>query len=124
MLSAFQVHNGLAPKQLPRAMRYLIDLSTAVSVELDLATEQGESQLEFVQSLWVDNSNSPRRLDIAVQGVPQTIKIPIGAIACLPIICPGVPRFTFSVSVVTPLPIPILFLNVPMAHIVYLPGAA
>jgi hypothetical protein len=122
MLSGFSVHNGLAPKELPKAIRLLVDLSAAISADFDLAKEQDEQQISFVQSVWVDNSASPRRLDIVIQGLPQTIKIPIGAIACLPIIHPGHLRGTFSISAVTPLAIPVIFLNVPMAAIVYLPG--
>jgi len=114
MLSGFQVHNGLAPKELPRAIRYQIDLSAATSIDFDLTTEQDEQQIAFVQSLWVDNSNSPRRLDIDIQGIPQVIKVPIGAMGCFPIIHPGHFKCKFSISAVTPLAIPVIFLNVPI----------
>lgn len=126
MLSGFQVHNQLAPKQLPRALRWLADFSAQTTQEFDLSKEQDQDQLDFVQSVWIDNTLSTRRLDIVVQGIPQQLKVPALSIACLPIIHPGYFKATFSVSAVMapPIPpVPVIFLNVPMAYLVYLPGA-
>lgn len=123
MLSAMKSHNGLAPEELPKSIRYLLDVSATISIEFDLAEEQDQLQIAFVQSIWVDNSQSARRLDILIQGSAQPLKIPAGAIACLPISHGGHFRCTFSVSAIQATPIPIIFFNVPMAPIVYVPGA-
>lgn len=122
-IAGFSVFNGLAPTNGPKAARTDLDFSAIISQDFDLVIEQDTDDISFVQSAWVDNSQSPRRLDIDIQGVPFRVSIPIGAMGCFPIIHPGHFRCKFSVSAVFPTIKPsVIFLNVPMPYFVYLPG--
>lgn len=122
-LSAFNVFNGLAPINGPKALRIELDFSAITLQDFDLVKEQDADIINFIQSVWVDNSQSPRRLDIDVQGVPFRLSVPIGAMGMFPIIQPGHFRCKFTVSAVFPaIKIPLIFLNVPCASFVFVPG--
>lgn len=123
-LAGYAVYNGLAPSKGPKAAQTLLDFSAATQIPFDLVQEQDSDDISFVQAMWVDNSLSARRLDIDVNGVPFRLSVPIGAMGMFPIIHPGHFRCTFTVSAVHAVKIPIIFLNVPMASFVFLPGAA
>lgn len=124
-IPGFPVYNGLAPEGGPKALRLELDFSAAIFFDFDLVSEQDADAINFIQSAWIDNSQSARRLDIEVNGVPFRLSIPAGAMGMFPIIHPGHFRCRFSVSaVVAAIKIPVIFLNVPSAHIIWLPGVA
>lgn len=124
MLSAFNVHNALAPKKGPKAIRLDLDFSAVTSIEVDLTKEQDAEMIEFIQAMWIDNYVGARRIDIVIQGVPMPLKVPALSSGMFPIIHPGHFRATFSVSAIMATPVAVIFLNVPMAAFIYLPGAA
>lgn len=120
-LSAFSIFNGLAPLQGPKALRFDIDLSAATSLEFDLAKEQDANQLKFVQAIFVDNSATASQLTIEVNGIPFTLKIPPSAMGVFPFIHSGHCRCKFSRAAVAPNLTPVIFLNVPMAYMIWTP---
>ena len=123
MQSAFKIHNGLAPKQGPKALRLELDFSTSAVVEVDLFKEQEQEQIDFFQSVWADCSLFPSRIDIEIQGLPQTLKIPTLSQGMHPILCGGVFRARFTaVGGVTPIMPTFILLNVPQPYYTYLPG--
>jgi len=122
-LSGFPIYNGLAPKGGPKALRIDLDFSAATSIDIDLVDEQDSDMINFIQSAWIDNSQSARRLDIIFGGVPMPLRIPAGAMGMFPVIIPGHFRATFSVSaVVAAIKIPVILLNVPQPYCVHVPG--
>jgi hypothetical protein len=122
-IPGFGVFNGLAPEGGPKALPVALDFSATTQIVFDLVKEQDADGINFIQSCWIDNSQSPRRLDIDVNGVPFRLSVPIGAMGMFPIIHPGHFRCTFTVSAFVPaIKIPLIFLNVPMPSFVYLPG--
>lgn len=121
MQSAFQVFNGLAPEGGPKAMAFNADLSANLSFDIDFAKEQDADQINLIQSVFIDNSLSATRLSVLVQGVPYLFKVGIGQMGIFPIISTGHFRATISSTAVIPTPVPMIFLNVPMAHVVWTP---
>ena len=122
-LSGFPVYNGLAPKGGPKALRVDLDFSAVTTKEIDLVDEQDSDMINFIQSVWIDNSQSPRRLDIVFGGVPMPLRIGAGVMGMFPVIIPGHFRATFTVSAVFPaVLVPVILLNVPQPYFSMVPG--
>lgn len=120
-ISAFQCFNGLAPEGGSKALPVNVDLSVNASFDIDFVKEQDLNLINFLQSVFVDNTASATRLTIRVLGVPFTLKIGAGQMGIFPLISTGHSRMTISSTAVIPTPIPLIFMNVPMAHAVWTP---
>lgn len=114
---AFPIAFGEAPRHGSRAMYQLLDFSqggAGVSVGINLTYEQQSERLEFVQSIYVDNSTNTASLTATFKGTGQTISVPAGYQAYLPVLATADNmKCDFSTSG-TP-KIPVWFLSCPMA---------
>lgn len=119
--SAFPISNQLGPEQGPKALRINVDLTLVNIFDFDLVKEEEADQLDFVQSIYVDNSLNFLPLTIDIQGIPQTLKIPALAQGVFPVFHSGAFRCRFSAAATMGFPIGIIFLNVPMAYSMWLP---
>ena len=120
-VSGISISNGLAPKGLPRAIRYDASLTINVPFDFDLTQEQDTNDFEFLQAIWVDNRNNAGRLQIDLVGVPHTVIVPATAMGVFPAYVGGHIRMRLTaLGAVTGL-IPLIFLNVPQPYFVYVP---
>ena len=118
-VAAAPISNGLAPKSLPKALRY--DALLVQNVDFDLTQEQDGNDIEFVQAIWVDNRLNAGRLQIDVNGVPFTVIVPATAMGMFPILAGGHFRCRLTALGVVTGSIPLVFLNVPQPYFVYQP---
>lgn len=72
---AVPVWNTLAPINAGKAVMDLLDFSTDSSIDVSCADEQRGGTVEYVQTLWVDNSINTATLSILVKGTGQVIKV-------------------------------------------------
>ncbi len=94
-LNSWRVFNGLAPAGLPRSMELSIQLPADNSaILIDLSQQVDSDILEFVQTIYVDNSHNPFQCDFTFQGTNQLLTIPAYCQAYQPVMCPNPPLFT------------------------------
>lgn len=112
--TAFPTFNGFAPKQGPRALPIAFDFTVESTMEFDLLIENTTGQIEYVQSVFVDNGNNPNPLVIYFPATQQRLIIPATAQGMWPVITIDQVRGVIS-TVVDPLATGnIILLNVPM----------
>ena len=114
MRRAFPSFNGYAPKEGPKALPVDFDFSSVGSAELNLLLENTEGQIQYVQSMWVDNSDNPGALTIRFGGTNQRVVIPANAQGNWPVITIDQVRATISSPINAAARGQIIFLNVPM----------
>lgn len=127
----FSIFNGLAPVtksgadgapiQGPRVIT-LPFLFTALvnSIVIELFKESTEKQLDFVQTVFVDNQRSALPLTIAADITQHRLYIPAARQAILPIFCIAEPRFTLTKVVVgADETVNVSFLNIAMGPCVW-----
>lgn len=95
---SYEVFFGFAPRKGPRAMPLTLDFSAASSVEVDLMLAQTEDRLEWVQSVYVDNSANTASVSITSAITGQTLTWGAGYQGYLPFMCPNHPKFTATSS--------------------------
>ncbi len=117
MLTAYRVFNGLAPRRGPRTMNAQIDFSVSNPLNLDLTIAQDMDRLEWVQTLYIDNSSNASPLTALSINSNQKISCPPYSQGYFPILVPGDPKFIFSTSG-TPT-VPIAFLSMAMPCMVW-----
>jgi|GEM_PF-2905415 len=111
-LTAFQTKNGLAPRQGPRASMQFIDMSVSNPFNLDFTMAQDLERLEWVQTLWIDNSLNASSFTATVINSGQKIVVPPFYQGYFPVLVYGDPKFQFSCSG-TPI-VPVGFLTMAM----------
>lgn len=84
--SSYRVHNGLAPKTLPRSLMRTIDFTINKTVIVNLIKDKDADIIEWVQTIYVDNSQSGDPLIITCTQTQQTVTIPAGYQAYLPVL--------------------------------------
>lgn len=119
MLSAFSIFNGLSPQQGPKALRFNADFSTVLSIDLDLTKEQDLHQIDFIQSVFIDNIGSTSRLTIEINGVPFPLMVPALSQGMFPLVHSGHFKCKLSVNAVQTEPVSLVFLNVPQPYILW-----
>lgn len=103
------------------AVPIFLNFSTQSSYTLDFTLSQWQNKINSVQSIFVDNSGGTSPLVINTAITNQTLKIPAGAMAYLPIVAPAPPIFTVSCSAGAASTL-IIFLNVPMPIAIWYPA--
>jgi hypothetical protein len=106
--NALPLSIGKTPPEGPKAWSTVLDFTTVaqISMNLDLAS----IGLSFVQSVFVDNSNSNAPLTIVIPGVNQKIVVQAYAQAVFPVLQIG-PTFQFAASSSGATPINLSFCN-------------
>jgi hypothetical protein len=85
-----------------RAIHVTIDFSLGSEFLLDLSQVQTQGALDSVQTLYVDNANSPGALTVLMGLTNQSISIAAGAQAYLPVLQGNPPKLIFSMATGTP----------------------
>lgn len=79
-----------------KALHVRIDFSLGDTYTLDLTAVQNSGQFDAVQTLYIDNSQSSTQLDIVTGVTLQTVSIPAGGQAYIPMLQPNPPLFQFN----------------------------
>ena len=96
--STFQpVHVGKVPSE-PKAIALDFDFTNTPSWDVDLTQQQQQSKIEFIQSLFIDNSANTAVLTITNPNTGQVIVFPHSSQGYIPFLCPNPPRFTVSTT--------------------------
>ena len=99
LLTAYQVSNGKAPRRGPKAVYQLLDFSVANPLFLDLVVAQDMDRLEFVQTLYIDNSSTTSPVIVQCLMSQQKITCPPLAQGYFPILVPEAgPKFVFQTT--------------------------
>lgn len=117
MLAAYRVFNGLAPRKGPRSIAVTLDFSVVNPLTLDLVVAQDMDRLEWVQTIFIDNSTNSSAFTAQSINSNQNITCPPFAQGYFPILVPGDPKFIFSTTG-TP-KIPVAFLSMAMSCMVW-----
>lgn len=118
ILGPFQTFNNLVPeKGGPLAITKDFDFSSVVTISFDLSVLQSQNPYMFVQSILVDNSQNAQPLLIVTEVIAQTLRIPAGAQAILPLLVGKPTKIDFATT--GALIIPITFLNVALPALVW-----
>jgi hypothetical protein len=117
MLTGRRIFNALFPNQGPRELSVSVDFSFAATQQLniDQASENGE--IDFIQTVWADNSASGATLFITNNVNGQTIQYPAGSIGYQPVMGDRNPKYTVSCTDNTQTAIQIKFINVPISSL-------
>lgn len=103
---------GEAPGKGSRALRQVLDFSLYNPIDINLSFEQDSERLEFVQAIFLDNSDNSNTLTVTSNSTNQKISIPAGYQGTIPILASlSSPKFQFATTG-TPL-IPVQFLSFP-----------
>jgi hypothetical protein len=86
-----------------RAIHVTIDFSLGARFNLDLSQVQSQGGLDSVQTIYIDNSNSVAGTLTILMGLTlQSVKVPAGAQAYLPVLQVNPPVLQFTMSTGTP----------------------
>lgn len=118
-----QVAFGMAPKEGPRAFPLTLDFSTSVggSLTINLIEQSQQNMLEWIQSVYVDNSANVGDFTLIDSITGQRITVSGGDQAYLPFMCGGNAVFTATISSGTPT-VPLQLLTFPVPAIVWTGG--
>lgn len=122
--AGLEVFCGLAPRKGPKALRFDCDLSIYNSTLangaqiIDLEDPISKDKIEFVQSVYIDNSLNAAPLILTCGITNQSIQCPANAQGYFSVLAPNPAKFT-AASTTTNLVIPIFFLNFPVAALVW-----
>lgn len=111
------VFNALVPKEGPKSVFLPLDFTTVSEVLVDFTQAYEKTVMTVVQTVWCDNSANSVPVSFTVQGTGQTVIVPAGAQATLPVIAAIRPKITVENSGGGILPC--IFLNVPLPAVVY-----
>jgi hypothetical protein len=120
---AFGVWNGMAPDEGPKALSVLVDFSSIARQNIDLLLENTTAQLQYVQSLYCDNTRNPNPIVIVVKVTQQRIVIPGGGGQILALFSPDQTQIEISSTVLNGAVTQLIFLNVPLAPASWSSGA-
>ena len=114
-MAAFGAFNGMVPKEGPKVLTYPFDFSSGSgTLEDDLLLENTNGVIQFVQSVYVDNSANPNPLTILFRITRQKIVIPANAQGIWPVFSIDQTQFQLSTTVNANAVGTLIFLNVPM----------
>lgn len=122
--TAFRTFNGMAPKDKSKALYIPLDFtasgSNGAAIAIDLEIAKQMAWLEFVQSIFVDNTaNATMNFAITCGISQQTLTIAGGKQAYLPILAPSSAKYTTTISAVPTGLVKVQFLNFPVPAIVW-----
>jgi len=94
-ISAYRVFNGLAPAAYPRSAPISVDLTTTTAQRVNLQQARDEDKIEWVQTIYADNSANTAPLIIQCAITNQVITFPPGSQGYLPVLATE-PDFVFT----------------------------
>lgn len=112
---ALKIGNMRRPEDYPRGLPVTLEFGTVATQEFDLEGPQTLGQLDFVQTIYVDNGDNLNALTLRLPG-GQRLVIPATAQGFYPVVCP-VAKFTLNASttIAANLQVPIILMNVPVS---------
>lgn len=118
-LVGYKCYNGYAPTKGPMAAILIIDFATVATQAFDLLLEESMGELEYVQTLFIDNSQNAVDVTIRTGIHQQRIIGKTKTQGYYPALF-GLPsRFTASTTPAGGLTVPIHLINVPMPAVVW-----
>lgn len=118
-MGIFRVYNNAWPrKQGPCCLTFKCDFTAIAAYAFDLALEEMQDDMEFIQSVHINNLLNANPLTLKFGGTEQSLTVPLNKQAILPAYAPVPTTFTVT-STVAPVIVTIHFLNVPLGPIVW-----
>lgn len=118
----FPVYNGYAPVEGgPAAIPITLDFTVNGSVSFDVIDAVQRGIVDYIQSMWVDNSGNLNALTFLCSQTGQKIIVPANAQGIWPIIAPAGLRITATTTPAGGLKPLVILLNVPMPMTQYGP---
>lgn len=87
--ASYRTFNGQWPEQGPRASRYVLDFSAATLLLVERHPFEAQGELEFVQSVYVDNSANGSAVTLTSELTNQSITIPPASQGYFPFLVPN-----------------------------------
>lgn len=110
--SAFPLPNTQKPNAGPVGVNVALDFTTVDNVAGDLALEQMQGQIEYVQAIYIDNSKNTKSLTITFGGIGYSITVKAGRQGIFPVVAPqGSLRWTAQ-SIAAVVVVPVILFNV------------
>ncbi|HEY6019841.1 MAG TPA: DUF1859 domain-containing protein [Candidatus Paceibacterota bacterium] len=98
-----------------RAIHVLIDFTLGLSFKLDLSQVQSQGGMDSVQTLYIDNASNTGSLTILMGLTNQSIILPAGAQAYMPVLQGNPPIIQFTSTAAVPVNIQLLNFFIPPA---------
>lgn len=119
--AGLRVSNGLAPRQGPIAFykEFSFDLGGQATQDVDFYTAESMGEIEFIQTVHIDNFSNAAALTLTGVNVPMRLTIGAAKQAILPVYLPDQSKFRISTTLAAGLIVRVAFLNVPLASIVW-----
>ena len=111
--TGFQIWNGLAPEGGPVCMPVDFDFSSVANQQVDLFLEEANKQIDFVQSVYIDNADNAAAFTLTVSGTGQRIRVKANTQGWYPLLSGDQTRVNVS-STVAAVKVTVIFCNVPM----------
>lgn len=111
---AWPVAYGEAPRHGSRAMAINLNFSVESPVNINLTDDQMHMKLEFIQSIYVDNSLNPNALTFTCRTTNQIITVPATWQGYIPLVAPtDNPKISFATPGTLIIPVQLLSYPVP-----------
>lgn len=111
----FPIFNGYAPlKTGPKAIPITLDFTTLAERDFDLIDATARGVIDFVQSIWVDNSDNDNSLTLTFSQTAQRLVVPANAQGIWPVIAPQGLRCVATTTPGVGVICQIILMNVPM----------
>jgi len=114
----FSIANVIIPKGGPKTVPVNIDFTGIDTHEVDLSQLVEQSRIEYVQCVFVDNSDNPNDLEMQMDLTGQRIIAPSGSQGYYSILQPNPPKLTFTTTAGA-FNVHLQFLNVPVQPCVW-----
>lgn len=117
LLSDLQVANQEIPTEGPRAIPLLLDFSVLASYLIDLLSQQQQTRISMVQTVYIDLKDFDQALTVKVEGIGQVIKAKGRTQGYYPILGTAPTKLTIASTAAGI--VPVTLLNVPIAGSVW-----
>lgn len=115
MLGAFQVFNGRAPSGVPKVIPLRFDISAVANYYIDLSVDEAFQNIEFIQSVFIDNAENPAAVTLTFEISGQRIIAPPLSQGYYTVFAPEQTKFTLSTTIHATAQPRVLLLNIPVA---------
>lgn len=121
MLTAMKLANGYAPRNGPQGMTVPLQFTAANNgvIAFDLFKEQAANDIEFIQSVWVENQDNPNPIEIQFLGTNQVVKVPANTQGMYPALTPSPVKIVCTTTAPDggdTIDMKIILLNMPMPY--------
>jgi len=97
--SSYKHYYGYAPASGPKFVGLSAVLTSgALTQSFDLVAEQADDVIEYIQSIYIDNSANAQPVAFTFGTSNQKVQIPANSQGYLPVLCPNPPHFTVSAT--------------------------